>query len=394
MEISEEKTKIVSICHGVDFISRTYVKRDGNIYVTPSKAAVEREKAALRELIATHTRSQKSLIDSINRKLSGWASYHRYADARAAFREIDQTVEDSLWKAALEHHPKMNPPKIRAKYWYTNSRGESVYSLPGNRSVCEKRLSDTLLVQNYEKIPLNKNPYIDRKYFESRNERKAIVGVSGRYREIWKRQQGRCYLCGRPILPDQSREVIQIDMGEPRTLANLVYVHGRCRLNELSVFEVLGDIGVYTARELVEACQDIDTAGNTDPREKLPGPMRENWPFQPLKQWFARENRASITLTFKDIETILERKLSASARKYPYCWYTRPDGSAMAEAWKTERYKLSKLNLEGEKVTFHRMNGGVSHVKIPRWLTFGKIPDGANAEIEDFLLYIKKKYSL
>ena len=394
LEISEEKTKIVSIRKGVDFISRTYIKQDGNIYVTPCQSAVEKEKAALRELISTHRRSQKNLIDSINRKLSGWASYHRYTDARAAFREIDQVVEDSLWKSALEHHPKMNPPKIRAKYWYTNSRGESVYSLPSNRSVCVKRLSDTLLVQSYEKIMLNKNPYIDREYFLKRNDRKAIMGVSGKYLDIWKRQQGRCYLCGRPILPDQPRDVIQLNMDKPRTLANLAYVHEMCKTNELRVHEVLGDVRIYTDRELLDGCQEIETAGGPEVREKLAGPLRESWIYMPLKRWFAKQESAHVTLKFSEIEKILRRPLSKSLKKYTAKWYTRPDQNAIAEAWQTEGYCLDGLDFEKQRVTFRREERGLSHVKLPSWLVIGKVPDKARAEIEDFLAYIKKKYGL
>ena len=347
-------------------------------------------------MIFTHKRSQKTLIDSINRKQSGWASYHRYSDARAAFQEIDKLVEDCLWKAALSHHPKMNEQKIRDKYWYTNSYGEPIYSLPKNRSVCVRRLSDTLLVASYEKVLLNKNPYIDTEYFQRRQERKAIVGVTGRYLDIWKRQQGRCYYCGRPILPDQARDVVQLAMDKPATVATLVYVHEMCRTNELSVFEVLGDVGVYTRRELAEGTQEIITALGPEAREKLPGPLRANWPFMPLKKWFAEQKAASITLSFKEIETILDHKFSPSVRKHTSRWYTRPDQNAMAEAWVTEGYTLTlgDLDLKREKVTFRRAEEGMSHAKLPTWLTVGRIPDEAVAEIEGFFAYIKKKYGL
>ena len=59
LQASEEKTRIVSVAQGFDFISRHYVKENGQIHVTPSRAAVERIKASLKELIFTHKRSQK-----------------------------------------------------------------------------------------------------------------------------------------------------------------------------------------------------------------------------------------------------------------------------------------------------------------------------------------------
>lgn len=45
----------------------------------------------------------------------------------------------------------MNPPRIRAKYWYKDQRGRSIYCPPDNRSVCVQKISDTLLVESYEK---------------------------------------------------------------------------------------------------------------------------------------------------------------------------------------------------------------------------------------------------
>ena len=394
LQVSEKKTRIVSVTQGFDFMSRHYVKENGQIHVTPSRAAVDYIKSALFELISTHSRSQKTLIESVNRKLSGWASYHRYSDAKAAFQEIDQLVESCLWTSMLARHPRMNPPKIRAKYWYTDPNGKSFFSLPKNQSVHVRHLSDTRLVACYEKVLLNKNLYIDVEYFQRRQEQKAVVSASDRYQSIWKRQQGRCYYCGRPILPDQPRDVVQLDPTGPALPYNLAYVHEICKANELSVMEVLGDVSVYTHRELLDGAQEIVTALGPEARKKVAGPLRENWIYMPLKKWFAKKGCASITLTFKEIEDILGRKFSPTIRKDTSRWYTRPDRNAMAEAWVTEGYKLLKLDMERERVTFHREEDGVSHLKVPEWLTAERIPNEARQEAENFFQYLKRKYGL
>ncbi len=253
-----------------------------------------------------------------------------------------------------------------------------------------QKISDTLLVESCEKVLLNKNPYIDREYFQHRQERKSIAGATGRYQEIWKRQQGRCYYCGRPILPDQARDVVQINMGKSARPSNLAYVHEICKANELSVYDVLGDVSVYTTREMLDASQEIESGNGSEARLKLVGPLRENWPYMPLKRWFAIQQQASITLTFKEVESILKRKLPESAKKYTAKWYTRPDQNAMAEAWVTEGYKLHKLDMDKQKVTFHRNVDGMSHVTLPKWLTLSKIPDAASAELDDYLSYLKR----
>lgn len=145
---------------------------------------------------------------------------------------------------------------------------------------------------------------------------------------------------------------------------------------------------------LLEAVPEVETAGLPKPSRKTKGPIGAGWIHMSLKQWFAKQTAASITLTFAELEKIDHRPLAPSARNSRANWYTRPDKNAMAEAWVTEGYKIFRLSLEKEKVTFHRVLEGASHVKLPGWLKEGKIPDGAAAEIEGFLAYIKGKYGL
>lgn len=66
----------------------------------------------------------------------------------------------------------------------------------------------------------------------------------------------------------------------------------------------------------------------------------------------------------------------------------------MTEVWLIEVYALHKLDLEKQRATFHRIVDGVSHVDVPKWLTAGRVPDAARAELEDFFAYIKKKYGI
>ena len=393
LELSEEKCKVCSVYSGFDFISRHYQKQDGWMHVVPSTSAIERMKSGLGELILTHKRSQKNLIDSINRKLTGWATYHRYTDARAAFREIDKTVQDLLWQSAKSKHPQMAEPKLRSRYWYSDSSGKSIYTLPNDRSVRVKLLADVPTVTCYEKILLNKNPYIDLDYFQKREEKKQIISAAGKYGEIWKRQRGNCYHCGRPILPDQDRTVVQIDIDKPVRVSNLAYVHTLCKTNELNIQEVLGDISVYSNQELLESTPEI-MINTTVPVKKEKGPITARWPHIKLKEWFAGQTKASITLTFRQIEEIDQRLLPESTKKYRANWYTRPDQNAMAEAWITEGYKIQRLDMEKQKVTFHRCQEGIAHVKLPGWITGSKVPEEVKSEVEHFLAYIASKYGL
>jgi hypothetical protein len=66
----------------------------------------------------------------------------------------------------------------------------------------------------------------------------------------------------------------------------------------------------------------------------------------------------------------------------------------MAEAWLTEGYSMTNLDIEKEKVTFKRDEEGMTKLVIPPVLTSGKLPDNAVYELERHMDYIIAKYGL
>ena len=94
LTISPNKTFIKHISSGFDFLSRFYCRIDGHIYCIPSEKAVKNFEKDLEDLILNpETKwSQKKLIQSINAKLHGWASYHRVEESMEIFKHIDVLV--------------------------------------------------------------------------------------------------------------------------------------------------------------------------------------------------------------------------------------------------------------------------------------------------------------
>ena len=88
LTISPNKTFIKHISSGFDFLSRFYCRIDGHIYCIPSEKAVKNFEKDLEDLILNpETKwSQKKLIQSINAKLHGWASYHRVEESMEIFK--------------------------------------------------------------------------------------------------------------------------------------------------------------------------------------------------------------------------------------------------------------------------------------------------------------------
>lgn len=393
LTLSEEKTEIHSIEEGFTFLSRTYIRKNGLIYSYPSDRAVERFIDELRTTIKTNTKSQRELILLLNRKLKGWAGYHRYSDAGDAFRKVDAAVQTALLEAAIEKHPRMDLAKIKAKYWYREADGRHCYALPDDKSVRVIRLQDTLLI-THNRIKTNANPYAERDYAEHRTHAREIQNVTGRYRAIWERDGGRCYYCGRPILNDQPRTTVPLDLKKPPSVKNSAYIHKMCAVNEFIQIKTMEDITLLRPYDVCKILGDISEQAEPKPYYRTKKAITPDWKHYPLKQYFSTKRAASVTLTFKKIEQIDGRPLPMSARKNRDWWYPRENCNTIAEAWITEGYTLFHLDMAKEKVTLHRAQDGMTRLEIPDVLLEGKLPENAVYELEAHMKYIIEKYGL
>ena len=390
LTLSEDKTKVCKITDGFTFLSRSYIKKNGLVYSKPSDKAVERFIDDLKTTIQSNRKSQRDLILLLNRKLKGWAGYHRYTDATDAFRRVDAAVQAALLEAAIDKHPRMPLAKVKAKYWYRESDGRHCYALPDDKSVRVVRLADTLLL-THNRIKTNANPYVDRDYTESRTHEREIQNVTGAYRAIWERQNGVCYYCGRAILTDQPRTTVQLNLHRPPSVRNSAYVHKMCVANEFEVVQTMEDISVLRPYDVYSILEGIASGQRL---RRVKKEIRPDWKHIKLKEFFSKAIAASVTLTFEMIEEIEGQALPASARKNRDWWYPRSNCNQIAEAWITEGYYMHALDLNKGKVTLRREEDGVSKLIIPKVLTSGKLPDNAVHELETHMEYIINKYGL
>ncbi|MBF4285547.1 group II intron maturase-specific domain-containing protein, partial [Vibrio anguillarum] len=77
LTLSEEKTRIIHIDDGFDFLGFNHRKYGGKLLIKPSKTNVLSFLSNLRNLIKTHaTIPVNNLIKMINPKIRGWANYY------------------------------------------------------------------------------------------------------------------------------------------------------------------------------------------------------------------------------------------------------------------------------------------------------------------------------
>ena len=378
LELSDAKSKIVNVRNGFDFMSRFYIKNENTVYVYPSEGAVGRFMDRLKDTIENHTGSQSSLITKLNRMITGWATYHKVEDAGDVFRKIDVYIKALLLQSCSKKHPKWDRDRILAKYWYQEPNGRYRYALPDKKEVAVKYLSDTILVR-HNKVKTNMNPYIEREYLEWREQTRAIYNVTGIYRAIWNRQEGKCYYCGRPFLRDQEKMLTVINSDAVGKVHKYGYVHLRCM--DIAVDIVETDTLPYSTADIMSLLEHLQNA--TRPQGQK---------FLPLSEFFRTCNKSSVTMTFAEIEKILGWKLGKSAKQRS--WWHRTGFENISQSWLDNGYEIRNLHIDRRKVVFHRVSMNTSSVNIPDVFITERIPDAAKYELENYFAYIIKKYGL
>ncbi len=382
LELSKEKCQIVNIKDGFDFMSRTYYKRGNQVFSRPSQASIERFMGTLKETIENYRGSQKSLIEKINHKIDGWISYHKVGEADEAFRKMDVYIGALLLELCETKHPKWSREKILERYWYVDFEGRHRYALPSKREIHVKCLADTLLT-DYQPVKTNVNPYIDIDYIEARSKERAISNVVGVYRTIWNRQEGRCYYCGHRILRDEERTIVEACASRSRFASRMAYVHKRCIYCSFDYIDA-GDVPA-SLTDVMKLLEKLDEGRRKPIGQRL----------MPLSEFFRTCDKNSVTLTFKQIEEIMGDSLGATAMRKEF-WYRTGFGN-ISQCWLDNGYEIKTLHLEGRlRVVFNLTSRSkkTASIEIPEVLRYGRVPNDAKYELENYFQYIIKKYGL
>ena len=381
---SEQKTKIINLADGFDFLSRNYTYKDGIMRAAPSEAAVQKMEQSMRDLILPYRGGQKTLIEKINKKLVGWASYHRITESRQVFRHIDNTVKSLLLQLCEKLHPSLTRKKVIAKYFYKDTHGEYVYSLANKPDVRIVRTSETILIK-HTPVGVRKHPYLDGEYYNERTGQHEIRAVTGKYKAVWVRQSGKCFYCGRPILIDEEKVLVTIDPSLRETSKNQAYVHAYCALGQAEFYD--SDTDISTGFDLYELLEELLSG------EIVSRPDEKKYKFSPLTEYFRLKNEPVFTLTFEEIEKIMGTPLCASAKKFIDYWYRKGE-LKISYSWLSNGYKIRKLDTKNSCAVYERSTDFGKAVKIPDIFLNGRVPVDAKQEVENFFDYIKKKYGL
>lgn len=112
-------------------------------------------------------------------------------------------------------------------YWHRRGNRNWVFSTEDK----ELLRVDHIPIIRHTKVRMDANPYLEPEYFHARQFSRGMKRFTGRFKQIWKNQNGCCHHCGLPMDIQDEREIffkVPKSKGGKEEVRNMAYVHKYC----------------------------------------------------------------------------------------------------------------------------------------------------------------------
>lgn len=243
LSLSTEKTRIVNIADGFDFLGWNFRKYSGTLLIKPSKKNVQAFYRKVKEVIsANKTVKQSELIRLLNPMLRGWAQYHRPVVAKAAFSRQEHDIFRALWRWSKRRHPGKKADWVRRKYYSTVGQRTWVFGTTVVKGVDSKVWTELYSlagtpIQRHRKIRGDYNPFdpAQELYGETLRQERLLESMAHKKQwiKLYMSQRGLCALCQCKMTKETGWHDHHIEYrtrGGSNALGNRVLLHPNCHV--------------------------------------------------------------------------------------------------------------------------------------------------------------------
>ncbi|HEY9791849.1 MAG TPA: group II intron reverse transcriptase/maturase [Candidatus Obscuribacterales bacterium] len=118
LTLHPEKTRVVHVDDGFNFLGFTVRRYQGKCLFTPQKEKVLELVASIRAWLKRHAQvKQDAVILHLNPILTGWANYYRHGVSKRVFGFVDSEIWKSIWKWCLRRHPNKSQRWVYDRYF-------------------------------------------------------------------------------------------------------------------------------------------------------------------------------------------------------------------------------------------------------------------------------------
>ena len=175
------------------------------------------------------------MLMRLNPIIVGWRSYHRYANSKKVFSDLDCWITGKLIKWARREHSNKSRTWQKRKYFATvGERNWEFYAINPEKStrVYLKSLS-RIPIKTYPLIKGEANPYDPEYelYFEAWQMLKASAIVDMQMKRLFELQKGKCLTCKSGLQFTEQWHIhhrVPRVLGGSNILSNLTLLHENC----------------------------------------------------------------------------------------------------------------------------------------------------------------------
>ncbi|WP_310633258.1 group II intron reverse transcriptase/maturase [Paraburkholderia sp.] len=241
LQLSEEKTRVVHIDDGFDFLGWNFRKYSGKLLIKPSRKNVKTFYRKVAETISGNkTVKQAEMIRLLNPMLRGWAQYHSPVVAKQAYTRVEHLIFRKLWRWSKRRHSNKNADWVRKTYFHTVGGRDWVFSAPvvyedGRKGLLELYQLSGTEIHRHKKIKGGFDPFDPMWEQYGEQLRQERMWDSMRYRKQWAKlymsQGGLCAHCGCALTDETGWHDHHLEYrvhGGTDALSNRVLLHPHC----------------------------------------------------------------------------------------------------------------------------------------------------------------------
>ena len=231
---NEDKTRIVNLDDGFDFLGFTVRRFNGKLLIKPSKAAVRRHRQRLRaEMLSLRGANAVMVLQRLVPIVRGWSAYYRTVVSSELFSALDRYLWRLIYKWAKHSHPKKSKRWIVNRYFgrFNKSRQDRwVFGDRDSGAYLVKHAWTKIVRHQMVKSRSSRDDPALVEYWASRRRRAAPPPLDNLSLRLLQSQRGACPVCGQLLLvadhpPQSPREWEQWVRTTGKALAKRRIVH-------------------------------------------------------------------------------------------------------------------------------------------------------------------------
>lgn len=237
LTLSEEKTKILHINEGFDFLGfniRQYntksTRRGVTLLVKPSKDTIKSfKKRMMIEWKRSFSWEIDRIIENLNPRIMGWCSYFNKVIAKRTFIQLDRWMWIRQARFACRRHPNKYWWWLKEKYWgRIKARNDNWVFMDKSKDLYLWKLQWTTIKRHIlvKGKASPDNPEL-KEYWQKRQASKPKYFFKTR-QILWRRQEGKCPVCLDSI---DNGENVQVHHKKPTRCGGTDHINNLCLLH-------------------------------------------------------------------------------------------------------------------------------------------------------------------